>query len=108
MITVIEICVLTYFMTYVFLFMGSYGNATYVMALLVAGILSLRGMNTGKGYRQVWRRESFVCDGIYAGKISEVQVGGISERNFLLADDNLMYSGYNNDSSVSGSWYELG
>lgn len=46
MITVIEICVLTYFMTYVFLFMGSYGNATYVMPLLVAGILSLRGMNT--------------------------------------------------------------
>ena len=55
MITVIEICVLTYFMTYVFLFMGSYGNATYVMALLVAGILSLRGMNTGKGYRQADR-----------------------------------------------------
>lgn len=55
MITVIEICVLTYFMTYVFLFMGFYGNATYVMALLVAGILSLRGMNTGKGYRQADR-----------------------------------------------------
>ena len=33
----------------------------------------------------LWGRESFVCDGIYAGKISEIQMGYISERNFFLA-----------------------
>lgn len=107
MITVIEICVLTYFMTYVFLFMSSYGNATYVMALLVAGILSLRGMNTGKGYRQADRFDEL--NPLYSmGFMREKSKHCISERNFFLADDDLVYSWYNNDSSVFGSWYELG
>ena len=80
----IAIMVIAYLMNDVFLFMKFGNDATkQLMAIMLGYIIVVRNFGS-------LRNEPFAnCFGeenpIYAGKISEIQMGGISARNFFLA-----------------------
>ena len=79
----IAIMVIAYLMNDVFLFMKFGNDATkQLMAIMLGYIIVVRNFGS---LRNEPFANSFVCDGIYAGKISEIQMGGISARNFFLA-----------------------